>query len=176
MKISSDYERLLDPIGWRILSELQENARIQLAELGRRVGLSNPAVIERVRRMEEAGIISGYRAEINHHKVGLPVSAYIRIRIHGDSIARFISAVRDMQEVFECHRITGDDTFLVKVYAANTEELEKIVDSFNPYMTTNTMLVLSSPVTRRAIEAPSEISGESRRRSPKAVIDPSGRK
>jgi len=167
MITSSDSERLLDAIGWRILAELQENARIQLAELGRRVGLSNPAAIERVRRMEEAGIITGYRVEIDHRKVGLPVSAYIRIRIHGDSIFRFISAVRDMREVYECHRITGDDTFLVKVYAASTEELERIVDSFNPYMTTNTMLVLSSPVTRQTIESPSETSASSRRRSAK---------
>lgn len=165
MTNASDYERLLDPIGWNILAELQENARIQLAELGRRVGLSNPAVIERVRRMEETGIITGYRVEIDHRKVGLPVSAYIRIRINGDYISRFISAVRDMPEVSECHRITGDDTFLVKVYAASTQELERIVDSFNPYMTTNTMLVLSSPATRRTIQPPPESVAPSPRRS-----------
>src|ERR1700733_10063655 len=109
MAIASDYERLLDPIGWSILTELQENARIQLAELGRRVGLSNPAVIERVRRMEEAGIITGYRAEINHGKIGLPVCAFIRIRVVGNLIPRVIDVAKKMPEVYECHRISGED-------------------------------------------------------------------
>jgi Lrp/AsnC family transcriptional regulator, leucine-responsive regulatory protein len=151
-----DSEKLLDPIGWRILAELQEDARMQYAELGRRVGLSNPAVIERVRRMEETGIITGYRAEINYRKVGLRVPAYIRVRVAGDYIPRFISAVRNVSEVFECHRISGEDTFLVKVYAASSEDLERIVDNLNPYVATNTMLVFSSPVTRRTVLSPEE--------------------
>lgn len=148
-----DSEKLLDPIGWRILAELQEDARIQYAELGRRVGLSNPAVIERVRRMEEAGIIT---AEVDYRKVGLRVPAYIRVRVAGDYIPRFVSAVRNVPEVFECHRISGEDTFLVKVYAANSEDLERIVDNLNPYVATNTMLVFSSPVTRRTVISPEE--------------------
>lgn len=157
MPMTLEMERLLDPIGWRILAELQEDARIQYAELGRRVGLSNPAVIERVRRMEEAGIITGYRAEIDYRKVGLRVPAYIRVRVSGDSIPRFISAVRNISEVFECHRISGEDTFLVKVYAGSSEDLERIVDNLNPYVATNTMLVFSSPVTRRTVLSPEEM-------------------
>src|SRR5580692_4149581 len=109
MTIPSDYTKLLDPIGWSILAELQENARIQLAELGRRVGLSNPAVIERVRKMEEAGIITGYRAEIDHRKVGLPVCAFIRVRVVGNVIPRVIEVARKMPEVYECYRIAGED-------------------------------------------------------------------
>jgi Lrp/AsnC family transcriptional regulator, leucine-responsive regulatory protein len=147
-------ERLLDPIGWRILAELQQDARIQFAELGRRVGLSNPAVIERVRRMEEAGIITGYRAEIDHRKVGIPVCAFIRVRVVGNVIPRVISVAKEMSEIYECHRIAGEDTFLLKVYVPTSEALEKIVDKLTPYVATTTMLVFSSPVTRRNVEPP----------------------
>ena len=156
MTIPSDYTKLLDPIGWRILTELQENARIQLAELGRRVGLSNPAAIERVRKMEEAGIISGYRVEIDYAKVGLPVCAFIRLRVVGNLIPRVIDVARKMSEVYECHRIAGEDTFLLKVYVPTSEALEKTVDALTPYVATITTLVFSSPVKRRAIEPPAE--------------------
>ena len=100
-----DITKLLDPIGWRILAELQDDARIHFSELGRRVGLSTPAVIERVHRMEEAGIITGYRVEIDRQKVGRPVCAFIRVRVSGDSITRVIAQAREMPEVFECHHI-----------------------------------------------------------------------
>jgi Lrp/AsnC family transcriptional regulator, leucine-responsive regulatory protein len=157
MANASEITKLLDPIGWRILTELQEDARLQFVELGKRVGLSTPAVIERVRRMEEAGIITGYRAEIDYRKVGLRVPAFIRVRVAGDYIPRFVSAVRSLSEVFECHRISGEDTFLVKIYAASSEDLERIVDNLNPYVATNTMLVFSSPVTRRTVGPPAEV-------------------
>jgi Lrp/AsnC family leucine-responsive transcriptional regulator len=157
MQNTLETARLLDPIGWRILAELQQDARIQFAELGRRVGLSNPAVIERVRRMEDAGIITGYRAEIDHHKVGLPVCAFIRVRVVGNLIPRVIEVAREMAEVYECHRIAGEDTFLLKVCVPTSEALEKTVDKLTPYVATTTMLVFSSPVTRRAIEAPEDI-------------------
>lgn len=165
MQNAQEITKLLDPIGWRILAELQVDARIQYVELGRRVGLSNASVIERVRRMEEAGIITGYSAQIDHHKVGLDVLAYIRVRIIGDYIPRFIAAVREMPEVSECHRITGEDTFLVKVYAATTEDLARIVDKLNPYMTTNTMLVFSSPVTRGTLQSPHETAATQKKRT-----------
>lgn len=151
-----DSQKLLDPIGWRILAEFQEDARIQYAELGRRVGLSNPAVIERVRRMEEAGIITGYRVEIDHRKVGIPVCAFIRVRVVGNFIPRVIAVAREMPEVYECHRIAGEDTFLLKVCVPTSEALEKTVDKLTPYVATTTMLVFSSPVTRRTIEAPDQ--------------------
>jgi Lrp/AsnC family leucine-responsive transcriptional regulator len=168
--------RLLDPIGWRILDELQEDARIQYKELGRRVGLSNPAVIERVRRMEEAGIITGYRAEIDHRKVGIPVCAFIRVRVIGDFIPRVIAAAKEMPEVYECHRIAGEDTFLLKVCVPNSEALEKTVDKLTPYVATTTMLVFSSPVTRRCIEPQIEITPAPTTRKPKKTGTRSVRK
>ncbi len=159
--------KLLDPIGWRILVELQQDARMQFVELGKRVGLSTPAVIERVHRMEEAGIIAGYRVEIDRSKVGLPVCAYIRVRVIGEGIPRFTVAVREMPEVFECHRIAGEDTFLLKVCVASAEALEKTVDKLTPYVATTTMLVFSSPVTRRIIEPPAEPAEPSARQKSK---------
>jgi Lrp/AsnC family transcriptional regulator, leucine-responsive regulatory protein len=173
MQNTLEIARLLDPIGWRILAELQEDARIQFAELGRRVGLSNPAVIERVRRMEDAGIITGYRAEIDHHKVGLPVCAFIRVRVVGNLIPRVIEVAREMAEVYECHRIAGEDTFLLKVCVPTSEALEKTVDKLTPYVATTTMLVFSSPVTRRAIESQDEIAQvPTSRTSSKATVRP----
>jgi Lrp/AsnC family leucine-responsive transcriptional regulator len=155
--MTSVNEKLLDRIGWRILEELQEDARIQFVELGRRVGLSTPAVIERVHRMEEAGIITGYRVEVDHSKVGLPVCAFIRVRVIGDFIPRVIAAAREMSEVFECHRIAGEDTFLLKVCVPSAEALEKTVDKLTPYVATTTMLVFSSPVSRGQIEPPPKV-------------------
>lgn len=156
MSKTSEITKLLDAIGWRILAELQEDARIQFVELGRRVGLSTPAVIERVHRMEEAGIITGYRVEIDHCKVGLPVCAFIRVRVIGDFIPRMIAAAREMPEVHECHRISGEDTFLLKVCVPTSDSLAELVDRLTPYVATTTMLVFASHVMRRTIEAPSE--------------------
>jgi Lrp/AsnC family leucine-responsive transcriptional regulator len=144
--------KLLDAIGWRILAELQDDARIHFSELGRRVGLSTPAVIERVHRMEEAGLITGYRVEIDRQKVGLPVCAFIRVRVIGDAISRVIAVAREMPEVYECHHIAGEDTFLLKVCVPTSEALENTIKQLMPYVTTTTMLVLSSPITRRTIE------------------------
>jgi Lrp/AsnC family leucine-responsive transcriptional regulator len=144
--------KLLDPIGWRILAELQNDARIHFSELGRRAGLSTPAVIERVHRMEEAGIITGYRVEIDRQKVGRPVCAFIRVCVIGNLISRVIAMAREMPEVFECHHIAGEDTFLLKVFVPKPEALENIIKKFMPYVATTTMLVLSSPVTQRAME------------------------
>lgn len=170
MSDTSEITKLLDSIGWRILSELQDDARMQFVELGKRVGLSTPAVIERVRRMEEAGIITGYRVEIDRSKVGLPVCAFIRVRVIGDFIPRVIAASREMPEVFECHRIAGEDTFLLKVCVPSAEALEKTVDKLTPYVATTTMLVFSSPVSRGQIEPPAEDEPSPKRSSPKKSI------
>ena len=155
--------KLLDRIGWKILTAMQEDGRIQFAELGRRVGLSTPAVIERVRRLEDVGIITGYRVEIDRSKIGLPVCAFIRVRVIGDFIPRVTAAAREMSEVFECHRIAGEDTFLLKVCVPSAEALEKIIDRLTPYVATTTMLVFSSPVSHSVIEPPPEVAPASAR-------------
>jgi Lrp/AsnC family transcriptional regulator, leucine-responsive regulatory protein len=148
----SSADRLLDDVGWRILHELQRNARLSFAELGRRAGLSVPAVAERVRKMEEAGIITGYRAQVDLGKVGLPIRAIIRMSVVGDVFSRITAAVKGMPEVLECHRGTGGDSFTMKVAVASVEHLESLIDRLTPFGTPSTSIVLSSPVARRDVE------------------------
>ncbi len=145
---------LLDNIGWKILVELQENARIPFAELGRRVGLSTPAVADRVRRLEDAGIITGYRAQINASKVGLPVLAFIRVNVVGDALPKFVKKAIKCPEVLEVHRVTGGESFIVKVAVKDHAHLEAVIDSLMPYVATTTSIVLSSSVPSRALAYP----------------------
>lgn len=152
---------MLDKIGWKILNELQLNARLPLTELGRRVGLSTPAVGERVRRLEEAGIIVGYRAQVDHAKAGYPMLAFIRISVVGDFLSRITKVSREVPEVLECHRVTGSDSFVIKAIAGSIEELEKVIDRFTPYVATTTAIVLSSVVTTGVIE-PKQVSFDKR--------------
>lgn len=147
-----DSQKLLDDIGWHILEELQANARISFAELGRRVGLSIPAVTERVHKMEDAGIITGYHAEVNAEKIGLPITAYIRMGITGNVTAQLTALIGDMKEVTECHKGTGGDSFILKVRVASIHHLEHVIEKLIPFGTTTTSIVLSSPVTKRRIE------------------------
>lgn len=141
----------IDEIDRKILREMQEDARISYAELGRRVGLTTPAVIERVRKLEDAGIIVGYRAEIDSTKVGLPITAFVRMSITGVDYSHIIEVAQRSDEVVECHRGTGGDSFIMKVAVASVEHLQEIIDKLTPYGITTTAIVLSSPVKRKAI-------------------------
>ena len=143
---------MIDEIDWKILKELQINARISFAELGRRVGLTTPAVIERIRKMEDTGIISGYRVEIDTAKVGLPITAFIRMSITGVDYSHIIEVVGEANEVLECHRGTGNDSFIMKVAVADVGHLQTLIDRLTPYGITTTSIVLSSPVKSRVIE------------------------
>ena len=147
-----DTKKLLDEVGWRILGELQMDARLSFAELGRRVGLSLPAVAERVRRLEEAGIITGYHAALNTEKIGMPVMAFIRITTTGDKYPAIITFARDLPEVLECHHLTGTDSFIIKVVAGSISHLEQLIGRLSSYGQTATSIALSSPVTKRVIE------------------------
>lgn len=141
----------IDDIDRKVLNELQRDARISYAELGRRVGLTTPAVIERVRKLEDAGVITGYRAEIDASKVGLPITAFIRMSISGVDYSHIVEVAEQSNEVLECHRGTGSDSFIMKVAVASVEHLQQIIDKLTPYGITTTAIVLSSPVKRRVI-------------------------
>lgn len=143
---------MLDEIDRKILKELQEDARTSYAELGRRVGLTTPAVIERVRKLEDAGIIMGYRAEIDTAKVGLPITAYVRMSISGVDYSHIIEVAQQSAEVLECHRGTGGDSFIMRVVLSSVEHLQEVIDRLTPYGITTTTIVLSSPVKRKTIE------------------------
>lgn len=150
--MSLENEKLLDDIGWHILDELQENARLSFTELGKRVGLSIPAVTERVRKMEEAGIITGYHAEVNQEKVGYPITAFIRMSISGDVSTRIENLIKKLPEVSECHRGTGGDSFIMKIRVSSVAHLQEVIERLLPFGVTTTSIVLSSPVTKRLIE------------------------
>ena len=143
------YNPALDKVDWHILEELQENGRLSFAELGRRVGLTLPAAAERVRKMEDAGIITGFRAELNPAKIGLPIAALIRISVVGDVFARVAQAVLLMPEVLECHRGTGADSFTLKVAVESVQHLERLIDKLTPFGTTSTSIILSTLVKHR---------------------------
>ena len=143
---------MIDDIDRKILWKLQEDARISFAELGRRVGLTTPAVIERVHKLQDAGIITGYRAEIDTATVGLPITAFVRMSITGVDYSHIIEVAQESSEVLECHRGTGGDSFIMKVAVRSVEHLQEMIDRLTPYGITTTTIVLSSPVKRRTIE------------------------
>jgi Lrp/AsnC family transcriptional regulator, leucine-responsive regulatory protein len=147
-------DRLLDETGWRVLTAVQENARIPFSELGRKVGLSAPAVAERVRRMEDAGIIAGYRVRLGLEPLGRPIIALIRINCPEPNAARVKALARELDDVLECHHLTGADSFIVRVAVATVKHLETVIESFGRYGTPTTALILSSPVADRAITRP----------------------
>jgi Lrp/AsnC family leucine-responsive transcriptional regulator len=143
---------MIDEIDRKILKELQQDARVSYAELGRRVGLTTPAVIERVRKLEDAGVIVGYRAEIDTAKVGLQITAFVRMSITGVDYSHIIEVAEQSNEVLECHRGTGGDSFIMKVAVSSVEHLQEVIDRLVPYGITTTTIVLSSPVKTRIIE------------------------
>ena len=147
-----DSERLLDEVGRRILRELQENPRIGYTELGRRVGLTPPAVAERVHRLEEAGIIAGYRVELNAEKVGLPITAFIRLATNDVKSGRVDAMARTMPEVLECYRVTGDDSYILKVAVASVQHLESLISKLLLLGQPTTSIVLSTAVAHRILE------------------------
>lgn len=141
----------LDSIDHKILEELQRNARITFADLGRKAGLSTPAVIERVRHLESARIILGYHAHVDPAEIGLPVRAFVKITLAGDRLTRFAAQVKKIPEVLECHRVTGGESYIVQVAVRDVEHLELVIDSLMPYVATNTSMVLASPVPWNAV-------------------------
>jgi Lrp/AsnC family leucine-responsive transcriptional regulator len=147
----SDPSDSLDDVNRRLLRELHSEPRITMSALARRVGMSAPAVTERVQRMERAGVITGYRLEVSPAALGLPVAAFARIRPAPGQLPKIAELAAALPEVSECHRITGEDCFLIKVHAAAIEDLEATLDRFLLYGQTVTSIVVSSPVPPRAL-------------------------
>jgi Lrp/AsnC family leucine-responsive transcriptional regulator len=144
-------DKLLDDIGRQILKSLQENARISFSELGRRVGLSSPAVAERVHRMEEAGYNREYRAIVDQDKLGFPITAFIRVTASVGKLKEADDMARTIPEVVEGHHLTGTDGFILKVVVSSVGHLEEIINQMSNYGQTTTSIVLSSPVESRVL-------------------------
>ena len=159
-----DSTALLDVHGRKLLHELQANSRTSLAELGRRVDLSPTATGERLKQMEELGILRGYTVEIDPESLGLEVLAFIRMSCPGQNYHRFLHHVQTLEEVRECHHLTGGDDFLLKVTTANLGDLEALIEALLPYGNPVTSLVLSSPVQRRSYAVLGKLTTVSRKR------------
>jgi Lrp/AsnC family leucine-responsive transcriptional regulator len=146
----------LDDVNRRLLAELSSDPRIGMSALARRVNMSAPAVTERVQRLERAGVIKGYRLEVNPAALGLPVTAFARIRPAAGQLSKVAELARSLPQVTECHRITGEDCFLIKVHAPAVEELETLLDQFLVYGQTVTSIVVSTPVQPRSLPVESD--------------------
>jgi len=151
MAVISNEANLLDSVNRNLIAELQAEARTSLAELGRRVGLSAPAVAERLQRLESSGVIRGYRAEVDPRALGYPLAAVLRIRPAPRQLPKIAELAQATPQVIECHRVTGEDCFYMKLHLHSIEELEELLDQFLVYGTTTTSIIQSSPVRPRAL-------------------------
>ncbi len=140
---------LADSRNLQLIRLLQEDPRANTAELARHIGMSAPSVKERLTRLEEAGVIRGYRLELDPAALGWPITAYVRIRPMPGQLSKIAELAASMPEVAECHRITGEDCFILKVYLASLESMDGVLDRFLVFGQTTTSLVQSSPVPLR---------------------------
>jgi Lrp/AsnC family transcriptional regulator, leucine-responsive regulatory protein len=145
---------LLDDVNRRLLAHLQEDPRLTMSALARLVGMSSPAVTERVQRLERAGVIRGYRLDVDPAALGLPVTAWVRVRPGPRQLTKVADLAAGLPNVSECHRITGEDCFLIKLHAATIESLTETLDKILLYGQTVTSIVHSSPVPPRALPVP----------------------
>ena len=139
----------LDTTDRQIIAELAKDGRISFAELGRRVSLSSPAVTERVRRLEQTGVITGYRAEIDPRALGYSLTAIVRVKPAVRQLSKIAELAADIPQIEECLRITGEDCFYMKLHLGSIEELPSVLDQFLLYGETTTSIVNATPVPRR---------------------------
>ena len=147
---------ILDKTDWRLLAELQRDGRATYAELARAVAMSASAVAERVRRLEEAGVIAGYRAAVEPERVGLTVMAFVRLRYPSGNYRPFHALLDSTPEIVEAHHVTGEDCFVLKVLARSMRHLEEVNGRISGLGSVTTSVVYSSPLTGRAIAEPTD--------------------
>jgi len=162
-----DSTALMDAYGRKLLAELQANARLSVAELGRRIGLSATATAERMRQMEEIGILRGYTVEIDREALGLEVLAFIRMSCNGPQYHRLLDYVHTLEEIRECHHLTGGDDLLLKVTTTSMADLEALIEALLPYGTVITSLVLSTPVERRSFAVTGKLVTVTKKQPPR---------
>jgi Lrp/AsnC family leucine-responsive transcriptional regulator len=142
---------LLDEVNQRLLAELHADPRITMSALARRAGMSAPAVTERVQRLERAGVITGYRMDVSPAALGLPVTAFVRVRPTAGQLPKVAELAARLPQITECYRITGEDCFLLKLHAAAVEQIEEILDQFLLYGQTISSIVVATPVPPRPL-------------------------
>lgn len=151
----------MDDLDWKVLSLLQRNGRMTYTELARQVHLSVPAVTERVKRLEEAGVIEGYVARVNPVAAGYQVSALVGITVPQPAKAKFLKLLGTISEVLECDHVTGADSYVIRLVAVSMADLERLIERINLYGETRTSIVMSTPLAARALERPPVRSSKS---------------
>jgi len=141
----------MDITDHKILEFLQKDGRISMKDLGKIVGLTSPAVSERVKRLEEAGVIEGYKAIVNPDALGRVIKAFVHISLPNDKYKVFIEEARQDPRIVECHHITGDDCSVLKVIVKDMYELENVIDSMKTIGSTKTSVILSTPIHAKSI-------------------------
>jgi len=149
--LNADIEKLLDATAKRLLVLLQENARLSYSELGRQVGLSTTAVIDRIHRLEDAGLVTGYRAELDREKLGLSVLAFVRLQTSPERYPAVLALVETLPAVLECHHVTGEESFVIKLVVTTVAELEPLIEQLSQFGRTSTSIVMSSAVVKRPL-------------------------
>jgi Lrp/AsnC family leucine-responsive transcriptional regulator len=144
----------IDSLNWQILESLQKNARQSFAEIGRKVGLTSPAVAERVKKMEDSGVIKGYKAQVSYHKTGHQLKAVITLRAFMGRLKPFLEKVKEFKEVINCYRITGNENIIMEVVLYDQSHLDEFIDKLITYGETKTHIILSyvvdqGPIKRR---------------------------
>lgn len=142
---------VLDSLHWKILQNLQENARLTNAEIGRRVGISSPAVSERIKKMEDAGVITGFKTIISPFEVGYQLKAIITLRAFMGKLKPFLQKVKTFDEVLNCYRITGNENIVLEVILKDQKHLEFFIDQLIVYGETKTQIVLSNIIENGVI-------------------------
>jgi Lrp/AsnC family leucine-responsive transcriptional regulator len=145
---------LVDDKNLTLLRLLEKNPRAPISQLARRIGMSNPAVKERILRLEESGILAGYRLDLNPKELGYDVTAFVRIRPLPGHLSKVAELAQAIPEVTECHRVTGEDCFIVKVFLKEISNLDRVLDKFLAHGQTTTSIVQSSPVPPRGLPLP----------------------
>jgi Lrp/AsnC family leucine-responsive transcriptional regulator len=145
---------LLDDVNRRLLRELHADPRITMSALARKVGMSAPAVTERVQRLQRAGVITGFSMQVDPAALGLPVTAFVRVRPAARQLSKIADLAEQLDAVSECYRITGEDCFLVKIHAASIPELEATLDRFLMLGQTVSSIVVTTPVPPRPLPIP----------------------
>ena len=150
-------ELLRDSRNLDLLRLLREDPRISISGLARRIGMSAPAVRERVLRLEEAGIIRGYTVELDPVALGYPLCAFVRVRPAPGRLPQVAELARRLPQVSECHRVTGDDCFVLKVHLRGLNQLDELIDQFLAHGQTTTSIVQSTPVPSRGLPLPDDV-------------------
>jgi Lrp/AsnC family leucine-responsive transcriptional regulator len=139
----------LDDIDVQLLQALKADARVSIADLARSLNMSAPSISERLRRLEESGVIQAFTIEVDPKLLGYSLAFYIRIRPLPGLLPKVVALLAEIEEIVECDRVTGDDCFIAKAYLQSVDDLERVIDQIIPFAQTNTSMIQSSPVQRR---------------------------